>query len=105
MDIWELEPITKRMDKALISFYQSRDYNELQIVEAGLNELAPRHICFELLDPSEKAICLLCVVRACHAADLRQTGETLMDGSAVKPHHMRQQDAHRAAMRQSIQTA
>ena len=49
MDIWELEPITKRMDKALMSFYQSRDYNELQIVEAGLNELAPRHICFELL--------------------------------------------------------
>lgn len=49
MDIWELEPITKRMDKALMSFYQSRDYNELQIVEAGLNELAPWHICFELL--------------------------------------------------------
>ena len=49
MDIWELEPITKRMDKALMSFYQSRDYNELQIVAAGLKELAPRHICFELL--------------------------------------------------------
>ena len=49
MDIWELEPITKRMDKALMSFYQSRDYNELQIVAAGLNELASRHICFELL--------------------------------------------------------
>ena len=49
MDIWELEPITKRMDKALMSFYQSRDYDELQIVAAGLNELAPRHICFELL--------------------------------------------------------
>ena len=49
MDIWELEPITKKMDKALLSFYQSRDYNELQIVAAGLNELAPRHICFELL--------------------------------------------------------
>ena len=49
MDIWELESITKRMDKALMSFYQSRDYNELQIVAAGLNELAPRHICFELL--------------------------------------------------------
>ena len=49
MDIWELEPITKRMDKALMSFYQSRDYNELQTVAAGLNELASRHICFELL--------------------------------------------------------
>lgn len=49
MDIWELEPITKKMDKALMSFYQSKDYGELQIVTAGLNELAPRHICFELL--------------------------------------------------------
>ena len=49
MDIWELEPITKKMDRALLAFYQSRDYNELQIVAAGLNELAPRHICFELL--------------------------------------------------------
>ena len=49
MDIWELEPITKRMDKALMSFYQSKDYNELKIVVAGLKELAPRHICFELL--------------------------------------------------------
>ena len=49
MDIWELEPITGKMDKALLSFYQSKDYNELKIVVAGLNELAPRHICFELL--------------------------------------------------------
>ena len=49
MDIWELEPITKKMDKALLSFYQSKDYNELKIVVAGLDELAPRHICFELL--------------------------------------------------------
>ena len=49
MDIWELEPITRKMDKALLSFYQSRDYDELQIVAAGLKELAPRHICFELL--------------------------------------------------------
>lgn len=49
MDIWELESITKKMDKALMSFYQSKNYNELKIVVAGLNELAPRHICFELL--------------------------------------------------------
>ena len=49
MDIWELEPITKKMDRALMSFYQSRDYSELQIVAAGLKELASRHICFELL--------------------------------------------------------
>ena len=58
MDIWELEPITKKMDKALLSFYQSKDYNELQIVAAGLNELASRHIYFELLrlDWSERLI-------------------------------------------------
>ena len=49
MDIWELDPITRKMDKALMSFYQSKDYNELKIVVAGLNELAPRHICFDLL--------------------------------------------------------
>ena len=49
MDIWELEPITKKMDKALMSFYQSMDYSKLQIVGAGLNELASRHIYFELL--------------------------------------------------------
>lgn len=49
MDIWELEPITRKMDRALLSFYQSRDNNELQTVVAGLNELAHRHICFELL--------------------------------------------------------
>ena len=49
MDIWELESITRKMDRALMSFYQSRDYNELQTVAAGLNELASRHICFELL--------------------------------------------------------
>ena len=49
MDIWELESITRKMDKALLSFYQSKDYNELQIVATGLNELALRHICFELL--------------------------------------------------------
>ena len=49
MDTQELEAITKKMDKALLAFYQSRDYNELQIVAAGLKELAPRHICFELL--------------------------------------------------------
>ena len=49
MDIWELEPITKKMDKALMSFYQSKDYSELQIVATGLNELASRHIYFKLL--------------------------------------------------------
>ena len=49
MDIWKLESITGKMDKALLSFYQSRDSNDLQDVVTGLNELASKHIYFELL--------------------------------------------------------
>ena len=49
MDIWELEPITKRMDKALLAFYQSGAKDYLQVVAAGLDELASRHVYFELL--------------------------------------------------------
>ena len=49
MDIWELEPITKRMDRALMSFYQSGAKDDLQVVAAGLDELASRHVYFELL--------------------------------------------------------
>ena len=49
MDIWELEPITKKMDKALRTFYQSKEQTDLQPVVAGLNELAPKHVYFELL--------------------------------------------------------
>lgn len=49
MDIWELESITKRMDKALLAFYQSGAKDDLQVVAAGLDELASRHIYFELL--------------------------------------------------------
>ena len=49
MDIWELEPITKKMDKALRTFYQSKEQTDLQPVVTGLNELAPKHVYFELL--------------------------------------------------------
>ena len=49
MDIWELEPITKKMDKALRTFYQSKEQTDLQTVVTGLSELAPKHIYFELL--------------------------------------------------------
>ena len=49
MDIWELEPITKKMDKALRTFYQSKEQSDLHDVVTGLNELAPKHIYFELL--------------------------------------------------------
>ena len=49
MDIWELEPITKKMDKALRTFYQSKEQTDLRDVVTGLNELAPKHVYFELL--------------------------------------------------------
>ena len=49
MDIWELEPITRKMDKALLAFYQSSAKDDLQVVAAGLDEIASRHVYFELL--------------------------------------------------------
>ena len=49
MDIWEIEPITKKMDKALRTFYQSKEQTDLHDVVTGLNELAPKHVYFELL--------------------------------------------------------
>ena len=49
MDIWELEPITRKMDKALLAFYQSGAKDDLQVVAAGLDEIASRHVYFELL--------------------------------------------------------
>ena len=49
MDIWEIEPITKKMEKALRTFYQSKEQTDLHDVVMGLNELAPKHIYFELL--------------------------------------------------------
>ena len=49
MDTQELEAITKKMDKALLAFYQSGAKDDLQVVAAGLDELASRHVYFELL--------------------------------------------------------
>ena len=49
MDIWELEPITRKMDKALLAFYQSSAKDDLQVVAAGLDEIASRHVYFEHL--------------------------------------------------------
>ena len=49
MDAQELEAITKKMDKALLAFYQSGVKDDLQVVAAGLDELASRHVYFELL--------------------------------------------------------
>ena len=48
MDIWEIEPITKKMVAALRSFYQTKDLDDLYEVMKGLDELAPKHIYFEL---------------------------------------------------------
>lgn len=49
MDAQKLEGITKKMDKALLAFYQSGAKDDLQVVAAGLDALASRHIYFELL--------------------------------------------------------
>ena len=49
MDIWELEPVTKKMDKAIFSFYSSKDLSELDVVYEGLDILASKHVYFELL--------------------------------------------------------
>ena len=49
MDTQELEAITRKMDRALLAFYQSGAKDNLQVVAAGLNELASRHVYFELL--------------------------------------------------------
>ena len=49
IDIWALEPITKKMDIALRTFYQSKEQTDLRDVVTGLNELAPKHVYFELL--------------------------------------------------------
>ena len=49
MDTQELEAITKKMDKALLAFCQSGAKDDLQVVAAGLDELASRHVYFELL--------------------------------------------------------
>lgn len=49
MDAQELEAITKKMDKALLAFYRSGVKDDLQVVAAGLDELASRHVYFELL--------------------------------------------------------
>ena len=49
MDTQVLEAITKKMDKALLAFYQSGVKDDLQVVAAGLDELASRHVYFELL--------------------------------------------------------
>ena len=42
MDIWELEPITKKMDKALRTFYQSKEQTDLMTTLKELLNRKPR---------------------------------------------------------------
>jgi len=47
--IWSPEPTTKRIEKALLNLYQSREKRYAQEVLADLDELAAAHIYLELL--------------------------------------------------------
>lgn len=49
LDVWALEPATKRIEKALLNLYQSRKEQYAQEVLAELDTLASAHIYFELL--------------------------------------------------------
>ena len=49
LDIWQYEPLFKKMDRALMNYYPSKDEKYLQEVLSALDELAPVHIYFELL--------------------------------------------------------
>ena len=49
LDIWSLEPLTKKIEKALFNLYRTREEQYAQEVLAYLDELAPTHIYFELL--------------------------------------------------------
>ena len=49
LDIWALEPLFKKMDRALFSLYSSRDEARAAEVQSVLDELAPVHIYFQFL--------------------------------------------------------
>jgi len=49
LDIWSLEPLTKKIEKALINLYQTKEEQYALEVLADLDELASVHIYFELL--------------------------------------------------------
>jgi len=49
LDIWSLEPLTKKIEKALLNLYQSKEEQYAQEVVAGLDKLASAHVYFELL--------------------------------------------------------
>lgn len=49
LDVWPLEPATKRVEKALLNLYQSKEEQYAQAVLAELDTLASAHIYLELL--------------------------------------------------------
>jgi len=49
LDIWSLEPITKRIEKSLLNLYQTKGEQYAQEVLVSLDELTSAHIYFELL--------------------------------------------------------
>ncbi len=49
LDIWPMEDLFKEMDKALLNFYQERDFDSQVAVTSTLEELAKKHIYFEFL--------------------------------------------------------
>jgi len=44
LDIWSLELTTKRIEKALLNLYQSREERYARAVLAALDELASAHV-------------------------------------------------------------
>lgn len=48
-DIWNLEPVFKEIDRALLNLYQSREQQYADVILEDLDKLAAEHIYFELV--------------------------------------------------------
>lgn len=49
LDIWPMEDLFKKMDAALLNFYQKSDFDSQAVVMSTLKKLAKEHIYFEFL--------------------------------------------------------
>lgn len=49
LDIWQYEPLLKKMEQALLRFYQTQEQQDADVVLVGLDELAEAHIYFQQL--------------------------------------------------------
>ena len=49
LDIWPMEDLFKKMDRALLDFYREHDFDSQRAVMSTLEELAKKHIYFEFL--------------------------------------------------------